>query len=145
MLCQIILWRFFFRLRNKRVFNYFQTSVLFFISRGILSGYSSLLALHLSRTPSLKTGTGPPSCLLLNNRLYMSPDSLMKLYIFLFLGPSEVQEFLCCPIIFQTKCKMWCNNQFLPRHSQTNQHSKSICSTTKHFKHSKYCYIYTEH
>ena len=33
----------------------------------------SLLALHLSGTPSLKTGTSPTSCLLLDNHLYMSP------------------------------------------------------------------------
>ena len=31
-----------------------------FSNGGILSGYSSLLALHLSGTPSLKTGTSPP-------------------------------------------------------------------------------------
>ena len=44
---------------GKRVFNYCQTSILFFTNGGILSGYSSLLALHLSGTPSLKTGTSP--------------------------------------------------------------------------------------
>ena len=54
--------------RNKRVFNYCQTSVLFFISGGILSGYLSLLALHLCGTPSLRTGSRPPSCFHFNNR-----------------------------------------------------------------------------
>ena len=38
---------------------------------GILSGYSSLLALHLGGTPSLKTGTSPLRYLLLDNRLYI--------------------------------------------------------------------------
>ena len=33
--------------------------------------YQSLLALYLSGTPSLKTGTSPPSCLYLDNPLYM--------------------------------------------------------------------------
>ena len=57
--------------RNKRVFNYCQTSVSFFNQRRILSVYQSLLALHLSGTPSLKTGTRPPSCQLLDNCLNM--------------------------------------------------------------------------
>ena len=39
-----------------------------FISGGILSEYLSLLALHLSETPSLRAGSRPPS---LNNRLYI--------------------------------------------------------------------------
>ena len=38
---------------------------------GIFSGYQTLLALHLSGTPSLKTGTRPPSCLHLDNHLYI--------------------------------------------------------------------------
>ena len=41
-------------------------------NRGVLSGYPCLLALHLSRTPSLTNGTSPPSCLLLDNPLYIS-------------------------------------------------------------------------
>ena len=53
-------------------------SVLFFIYRGIPSGYSSLLALHLSGTPSQKTGTRTPSCLLLDNRLYILLDYLLN-------------------------------------------------------------------
>ena len=36
------------------------------------------IALHLGGTPSQETGTSPPSCLLLKNCLYMSPDSHMK-------------------------------------------------------------------
>ena len=40
-----------------------------FTNGGILSGYQNLLALHLSGTPSLKTGTSPPSCELLDNSL----------------------------------------------------------------------------
>ena len=35
--------------------------------------------LTLSGTPSLVTGTSPLSCQILNNRLYMSPHSHMKL------------------------------------------------------------------
>ena len=50
-----------------------------FINGGILSDYKSLLALCLGGTPSLKAGIRPPSCLLLENWLYMSPDSHMKL------------------------------------------------------------------
>ena len=42
-----------------------------FISGGILSEYLSLLALHLSGTPSLRTGSRPPSCFHLNNHLYI--------------------------------------------------------------------------
>ena len=60
-------------------FTYCQTSVLSFTNGGILSGYRSLLALHLSETPSLKTGTSPPSCQLLDNQLYMSPDFHLEL------------------------------------------------------------------
>ena len=37
----------------------------------IFSGYQSLLALNFSGTPSLKIGTRPPSCLHLDNRLYI--------------------------------------------------------------------------
>ena len=35
------------------------------------SGHQSLLALYLSGTPSLKTGTSPPSCIHLDNHLYI--------------------------------------------------------------------------
>ena len=59
------------RYPGLRVFNYCQTSVLSFTNRGILSGYQSLLALNLSGTPSLKIFTSPPSCQLLDNRLYI--------------------------------------------------------------------------
>ena len=58
-------------LRNKRVFYYCQTSGLFLYNTGIFSWYHSLQALYLSGTPSLTTGTRPPSCLHLNNRLYI--------------------------------------------------------------------------
>ena len=65
----------------KRILlNYCQTSVLFFTNGGILSGYLSLLALHLIGTPSLKIGTSPPSCQLLDNHLYTSWDSHMTKY-----------------------------------------------------------------
>ena len=40
-----------FTLRNKIVFYYCQTSVLFLYNGGIFSGYQSLLALYLSGTP----------------------------------------------------------------------------------------------
>ena len=42
-----------------------------FTNRGILSAYLSLLALHLSGNPSMKTVTSPPSCQFLDNRLYI--------------------------------------------------------------------------
>ena len=42
---------------------YCQKTVLFLYNGGIFSGYRSLPALYLSGTPSLKTGTSPPSCL----------------------------------------------------------------------------------
>ena len=54
-----------------------QTSVLFLYNEGIFSEYQSLLALYLSRTPSQETGTSPPSCLYLDNHLYMSQVSLV--------------------------------------------------------------------
>ena len=38
---------------------------------GIFSEYPNLPAFHLSGTPSLKTGTRPPSCLHLDNHLYI--------------------------------------------------------------------------
>ena len=60
--------------KNKRVFHYCQTSVLFFFYGGFLSGYWSLLALHLSGTPSLRTGTRPPSCLQLPKRPHISSE-----------------------------------------------------------------------
>ena len=50
-------------------FNYNQTFVLSLTKGGILSGYQSFLALHLSGTPSLKTGTSPPNFQLLDNSL----------------------------------------------------------------------------
>ena len=61
-----------------RVFNYCQASALFFTNGGIPSGYSSLLALHLGGTPSLKTGTSPSSCLLVNNCLYILIHQLQR-------------------------------------------------------------------
>ena len=36
-------------------------------------------ALYFSGIPSLRAGTQPPSCLYLDNRLYMSPISHMKI------------------------------------------------------------------
>ena len=36
-------------------------------------------ALYLGVTPSHRTGTSPPICLLLDNRLYMSPDRKTKI------------------------------------------------------------------
>ena len=58
-----------FHTHNEMAKHYSQTSVLFFITGGILIGYLCLL--HLSRTPSVRTGSRPPSCFHLNNRLYM--------------------------------------------------------------------------
>ena len=62
------------------MFYYCQTSVLFLISGGILSGYLSLPALHLSGTSSQRTGTRPPSCLYLDNRLFMNSSLLLELF-----------------------------------------------------------------
>ena len=42
-----------------------------YTTEGYYSGLPDLLALYLSGTPSLTTGTRPPSCLHLDNRLYM--------------------------------------------------------------------------
>ena len=80
---------------NKRVFNHSQTNVLFFTNGGILGGYSSKLDLHLSGTPSQKTGTSPPSCLLLDNRLYMRAPS----YCSFELG-FTTQLFQSCNLLF---------------------------------------------
>ena len=49
---------------------------LFLYNGGIFSGQPNLLALYLSGTPSLKTATRPPSCIHLDNRLYMMPGYL---------------------------------------------------------------------
>ena len=44
--------------------------------------WEDIRALHLGGIPSLKIGTRPPSCLLLDNRLYMSPDFHMKYFCY---------------------------------------------------------------
>ena len=62
---------------NKRVF-YFIQQVLFLLStEGSLVIIRAYQALHLGGTPSQETGTSLPSCLLLENRLLMSPTSLV--------------------------------------------------------------------
>ena len=66
--------------RNKRVFNYCQTKECFttvkqvffsYTTEGYYSEQPDLLALYLSGTPSLMTGTRPSSCLHLDNGLYI--------------------------------------------------------------------------
>ena len=68
----------------KRVLN-FDKQVLFLLSaEGSLVNIRAYVALHLVGTPSRETGTSPPHCLFLDNRLYMSPDSHMKVHGALF-------------------------------------------------------------
>ena len=88
---------------NKRVFYYCQASVLFLYNGG---GYQSLLALYLSGTPSQRTGTRPPRCLYLGNRLYIMP------------GKSQIYKLVLFPV--KTKGpktnthKFWiCKNEFV--------------------------------
>ena len=50
---------------------YFIIFVFFSYTTEGISGWPRLLAFHLSGTPSLTTGTRPPSCIHLHNRLYM--------------------------------------------------------------------------
>ena len=57
---------------NIRVFYYCHTSIHFLYNGGYYSGYQSLQALYLSGTPSQKAGSRPPSCLYLDNRLYIA-------------------------------------------------------------------------
>ena len=45
--------------------------------------YLSLLALHLSGTPSQSTGTRPPSCLFLDHHLYMLQLQLLHVPVFI--------------------------------------------------------------
>ena len=49
------------------------------------------VALHLGGTPSQETGTSPPSCLLLENRLYIlgQISSLGHLYVSIKAGQDE--------------------------------------------------------
>ena len=56
--------------RNERVLNFVQQVFFLFINGKILNYYQSLSALYLSWTSSQRTGTRPPSCLLLENCLY---------------------------------------------------------------------------
>ena len=57
-----------------------------FTNGGILSGYLSLLALHLSGFPNLRTGNGPPSCQLLDNRLFTTFSHTFSLQWYILLG-----------------------------------------------------------
>ena len=57
-------------------------SVTVFSNLTKLTNYLSLLALHLSRTPRLMTSTSPPSCLLLDNRLYIYISSFFFVRFF---------------------------------------------------------------
>ena len=57
---------------NKREFYCCQTSVIFLYNWGIFSGYQSLLTLYLSGTPSLRTGTRPPTAYT-SSTVYKSP------------------------------------------------------------------------
>ena len=70
-----------------------------FISGGILSGYLSLLALHLSGTPSLRTGSRPPSCFHLNNRLYIL-NIIVTVWIELFKKNHNKSDITCSSSIF---------------------------------------------
>ena len=72
------------------------------IRRENVSLYLSLLALHLSGIISLKTGTSPPSCLLLDNRLYIQYIDKLSFYPFLLLFkdklPTRENQDLCIPM-----------------------------------------------
>ena len=87
--------------RNKRVFYYCQTSVLFLYNGGIFNGYPSLLAFHLSGTPSLMTGTRPASCLHLNNHPYVQDEFIKQIQLVMIIsmnllsGESKVSFKVC--------------------------------------------------
>ena len=57
--------------RNKRVLNFVQQVSFLLSTEGSLVISRAYPALYLSGTPSQETGTSPPSCLLLENRLYI--------------------------------------------------------------------------
>ena len=58
--------------RNKRVLNFIQQVFFLLSTEGSLVIIRAYPALFLGGTPSQETGTSPPSCQLLENRLYMS-------------------------------------------------------------------------
>ena len=59
---------------------YPSTSVLSFINGGILSDYQTFSSLIPWGDPSHRTGSSPPSCLYLKNRLYIcGPNCTLKL------------------------------------------------------------------
>ena len=66
--------------RYKRVLNFVQQVFFLLSTEGSLVITRAYPALYLGGTPSQETGTSPPCCLLLENCLYMSPDSHMKLF-----------------------------------------------------------------
>ena len=59
------------KIKNKKVLNFIKQVFFLLLTEGSLGDIRAYLALHLGGTPSQETGISPPSCLLLENRLYM--------------------------------------------------------------------------
>ena len=59
---------------NKRVLNFVQQVFFLLSTKGSLEIIRAYQALYLGGTPSLKAGTSPPSCLHLDNLLYMMAE-----------------------------------------------------------------------
>ena len=59
------------KIKNKKVLNFIKQVFFLLLTEGSLGDIRAYLALHLGGTPSQETGISPPSCLLLENRLYI--------------------------------------------------------------------------
>ena len=57
---------------NKRFLNFVKQVFFLLSTEGSLVDNRASLALYLGGTPSQRTGTSPPSCLLFDNRLYIN-------------------------------------------------------------------------
>ena len=74
----------------------------------ILSGYLSLLALQISGTPSLMTGTSPPSCLLLDNHLFIffvTRHLVQSPFLTVFFGAISVMTFFM--LVLHRRTSFW--------------------------------------
>ena len=72
---------------------------------GIFSGYQSLLVLYLSGTPSLRTGTSPPSCLYLDNHLYMTFNLSQAKYSYCLHNGPSISHHIYFALLFVVKTK----------------------------------------